>query len=364
MGRIATHGLSARRLGSGSFASRMSKRFSGKTTSAAVAGRIIEIAMKARLPIAPFLATVGLPVEALRDPERQVPAEVIDALWEQVYEGTGDRGAALRTVYERRLEDFHVMGFAIMTSRTGREALERAARFTRLLTNGARWRLSERDDVGVISVERPGARTLGAAMSVECGMAEFLHSFRQSSNDDFVPCSVSFKHAAPTDTSAHRSFFRTRIAFGSDQDEFTFPKSLLDVRPKDANAALSAFFLDHAESLLAKLGRATDDLSTRIRRAIARDLASGSPQMTAIAREHGMSERSLRRSLADEGTSFRQVVEEVRLERAEELLSRGDLNVGEVAFLVGFSDLSAFSRAFKRARGTAPGSFEAVSERR
>lgn len=339
-------------------------RLSGKTTSVLVAGRIVKVAADAGLALEPFLATLGLPPEALGDPERHVPMEVIDALWEQLYEGSGDRGIALRTVYQRRLEDFHVMGFAIMTSRTGREALERAVRYTRLLTNGAHWRLSERDDVGVISLDRAGARTLGVAMSVECGMAEFLHSFRQSSNEDFVPCSVSFKHAAPDDASAHRAFFRTRIAFGSDSDEFTFPKSLLHMTPKDANAALSEFFLGHAESLLVKMGRATDDLSTRIRRAIARDLASGSPQMASIAREHGMSERSLRRCLADEGTSFRQTVEDVRLERAEELLSRGDLNVGDVAFLVGFSDLSAFSRAFKRARGHAPRSFAPLAERR
>jgi AraC-like DNA-binding protein len=86
----------------------------------------------------------------------------------------------------------------------------------------------------------------------------------------------------------------------------------------------------------------------RTHHALLRALASGEPSAAAIAQELGMSERTLRRRLEDEATSFREVVEMVRRHRAEQLLQEGRATITEIAFLLGFSDPSAFSRAFRR----------------
>lgn len=340
----------------------MSERMAPRTINVFVIGRVLFAAAAADLPFEPIFRLAGITPEDLARREKRIPVETVDRLWEHVVEASGDRGIVVRTATNARLEHLHVMGFSIMTSPDGREAIRRLIRYFALLTNAEQWRLEEEGDIGRLWFERssgdPGRshpRSLGYALSMESVLSACLHLVRQTSGDDgIVPITAYFDHQAPDDLTAHRAFFRCPLKFEAGKNGFVFPKTFLELVPRNANAALSAFFEDHAESLLSKLYSEQETVSQRIRGAIARSLASGSPSMAAVAREHGTSERSLRRALAAEETSFRKVVDEVRLERAEELLARGDVSMTDVAFLLGFSDLSAFSRAFKRARGVAP----------
>ncbi|XXX72823.1 helix-turn-helix transcriptional regulator [Sorangium sp. So ce134] len=98
-------------------------------------------------------------------------------------------------------------------------------------------------------------------------------------------------------------------------------------------------------------------LDDRHRDAVARLLASGEPSASVVARQFGTSERTLRRHLEDEGTTLRQIVAEVRRHTAEELLRESDTSTSEIAFLLGFSEVTAFARAFKRWSGRTPGQF-------
>jgi AraC-like DNA-binding protein len=98
-------------------------------------------------------------------------------------------------------------------------------------------------------------------------------------------------------------------------------------------------------------------ISARVQDAIARELPSGPPTMVQIAKRLGVSERTLRRALEEESTSFRVMVEGVRRGRAEQLLAQRRTSIGEIAFLLGFSDASAFSRAFRRWSGKTPKEF-------
>ena len=131
------------------------------------------------------------------------------------------------------------------------------------------------------------------------------------------------------------------------------PKSILNAVPSFANPALSRHFEALAQRLLKET---VSDASTsaRVRRAILGALPNGDPASTTIAKHLGMSERTLRRTLAEEGESFRGLVEAVRKERASLLISDQRASLAEVAFSLGFSELSAFTRAFKRWHGRAP----------
>jgi AraC-like DNA-binding protein len=128
---------------------------------------------------------------------------------------------------------------------------------------------------------------------------------------------------------------------------------MLEAVPRFANPALAAHFEQQAARLLSET-RGAETLVDRARRIIANSLPSGEPSTLAIAKQLGLSERTLRRALAAEGASFRGVVDGLRQERARILLEDRRNSIAEIALALGFSELSAFSRAYKRWTGRPP----------
>ena len=256
-----------------------------------------------------------------------------------------------RTVF---IEHYSVLGFAVMTAASGREAIARVVRFAALVTNhGGRWETEETAEALRVRWQRSGPRSLGHRVANESVLAEFLHVARQILGPELEALAVSFRHAAPADTRLHAEHFGVSPHWQADTDELVLPRAILSAVPSFANPALSRHFEALAQRLLQELSPELDT-TTRVRVAIREALPDGEPASTTIAKQLGMSERSLRRALADEGESFRRLLEAVRKERAALLISDPRASLAEVAFSLGFSELSAFSRAFKRWHGRAP----------
>ena len=129
--------------------------------------------------------------------------------------------------------------------------------------------------------------------------------------------------------------------------------------PERADATLHRFFVRYADDLLEARGAIPESgsLADRVREVVAPALPNQDASSRFVARRLGISERSLRRQLAAEGDSFRALVDEVRRVKAESLLKESDTPIGEIALLLGFSDTSAFSRAFRRWCGISPQRF-------
>jgi AraC-like DNA-binding protein len=167
---------------------------------------------------------------------------------------------------------------------------------------------------------------------------------------------VYFRHPAPEQTAAYREVFGGPVRFGAPVDAVLVARACLDAPLREADSALASILERHVQLLLGDRAGAPT-LQGRIARLLGSELAGGRPGSTPIARRLNMSPRTLRRLLHDEGTTFRDVVSEVRRELAFRYLRDPEVPIGEVAFLVGFSDANAFHRAFKRWTGRTPGEF-------
>ncbi|MEZ5298438.1 MAG: helix-turn-helix domain-containing protein [Ilumatobacteraceae bacterium] len=167
--------------------------------------------------------------------------------------------------------------------------------------------------------------------------------------------SVSFRHERPADDQPHREYFRCEVRFGSDVDGLVFDSGQLERRTLLADEGLSAYLLSQLDELRSQA--ADRSLVTTVRGVIADSLADGQPSKSQVARRLGMSERTLHRRLADEGESFQTLVTRARQDAAESLLRSGRHSLVDVAFLTGFSDQTAFTRAFKRWTGLTPSEF-------
>ncbi|GHF52466.1 helix-turn-helix transcriptional regulator [Seohaeicola zhoushanensis] len=131
---------------------------------------------------------------------------------------------------------------------------------------------------------------------------------------------------------------------------------MLDLPNRLGDSAVNAFLTAHLES---ELGPLSEEASLRaaLLRRLTPSLSNGVPQAAVIARDLGMSERTLYRRLAEEGLTFRDVLVQAQSALAQELLRDGSNSIAEIAFLTGFSEQSTFSRAFKRWVGKAPAQF-------
>jgi AraC-like DNA-binding protein len=323
--------------------------------------RLVEYGAARGLDREAMLRAIRRPLEELREPGLQIPAQALFDLYAHVMRELDDPAVPLRIADATTMEDLYVMGFAVLTAHDGQEAIQRAVRYARLITNASRWEVSEQEDRVVIRYHRdvpPGlGPTLGVRAATEGALADFVAGVRQLQGPDITPLAVRFRHRAPRDIAAHQAFFRCPVEFDAPHHEFELPISIYRSKFENANTALSAFFVKHAEELLRQHGTDDDTLQARVRREIADQLPNGELSLARVARRLGMSERSLRRRLTEENTSFSQLASEVRYERARALLGSPRLSLGEIAFLLGFSDVSAFSRAFKSWSGLAPGQY-------
>jgi AraC-like DNA-binding protein len=164
---------------------------------------------------------------------------------------------------------------------------------------------------------------------------------------------VCFTHDAPSDVRPHRALFRSPVRFGCAAPEITFSADQLKLPVRTARPGLAVVLDRHLHELLSRLP-AGQTYRQRVEHAIGRTLHAGRPSLAATARALHASPRTVQRQLHELGISHRQLVDEVRRDIASRLLATSRLSVSEVAFLLGFEDVSGFRRAHRKWTGTSP----------
>jgi AraC-like DNA-binding protein len=255
-----------------------------------------------------------------------------------------------------RPDDYGALGLAWKSAPTVRSSLERVERYCRLWTDNLTYEIQGREDGIDFIVHRTGERRLGMRLSNEATLASAVSLIRQTSSPRFRPRRVQFKHGPPESVSAHERYFGCPVRFAAGQDALTIAGETLDRPNHLADDGISRFLLKHLDVEIEALGSEVP-LRSLVEREVSRSLSSGIPSMADVARRLAMSERTLHRRLAGSGLSFRDVVTETRRQVAEGLLRDSSYPLTEIAFLTGFSEQSAFNRAFKRWTGQTPAVF-------
>lgn len=163
---------------------------------------------------------------------------------------------------------------------------------------------------------------------------------------------VSLVRPVPADPAPFESLFRCPLEFGAEENSATFPIQGITRPNSEADSALCATLELHAQRMLERLPKG-DSILEQLRVQLAKSLTDGGTDLGQVARSLGLSERTLRRRLQECGTHFQAVLDGVRAAQAEAYLTSTDLAVDEIAFLLGFSEASAFRRAYRRWNGRA-----------
>lgn len=269
----------------------------------------------------------------------------------------------LRVGASMRADDYGPFGFAWKSAPTLRGSFERAERYALVLTSVSIYEVEDCFGGAYLHLHRTGDRRLGMRLSNEATLASITALSREVSVRPFRPEAVYLKHEAPRDTAKHEAYFECPVHFGSDRDALRVSRRTLDSPNNVGDPSIAGFFDTLLEAEVSTLDHAVP-LTRRVLDRVSTSLSEGVPALSDVARALGMSGRTLQRRLAAEDSSFQALVDEARRRLALRLLRSGDdTTLSEVTYMTGFSDQSAFTRAFRRWTGQTPGAFRTSGER-
>ncbi|MCF3648151.1 AraC family transcriptional regulator [Synoicihabitans lomoniglobus] len=303
------------------------------------------------------LRGVGIDPDAPPDPKLMVADTDYYAFLRQlVRDDTAGTTLPLRAGAAMRCDDYGAFGLAWKSATNLRESFGRAERYARVLTSVSTYQLESTEGGALMRLNRAGERHLGMRLSNEATLASIVSISREVASAPFNPRAVFFQHAAPATVADHEIYFGCPVHFGAEYDALLVSAASLSTPNVLGDAGISRFFESHLAVEVSQLAD-EETWDRRVRDQIARALSGGIPVINHVAQRLGMSGRTLQRRLRQSGHSYNALVDESRRQLAERLLAQTDYSLAEVAFMTGFSEQSAFSRAFKRWAGQTPRSY-------
>ena len=326
------------------------------TIQAKAVEKIANAAMVRGVSAARLFDAVNLDASVLDDPDSRIPFAQLVALYEKAAELSGDANFGLHIGQSVNPTAFDVVGYCALNSSTLGAAFARVARYHSIWTDGALFTLETANETGAIVYKYVEPAISEQRQDSEMTLATVTTLCRNIATPDFAPASVEFQHEAPADISEHLRLFNCPVKFGAQSNRLSFPSSYLSLPIAKADASLCAVLDRHAEELLAKYPP-RDSLIEQVRNLIAAEFRGGEPSLERIADHLGFTPRTLQRKLQELGTSYNDVLDQMRRQLAMRYLREPQMAICEVAYLLGFSESSSFHRAFKRWTGVTPKEF-------
>jgi len=327
--------------------------------SAGIGAFIVNAAVAAGVSPAVLEKAAGFAPTQADDPDARIPIAVETALWEEAARATGDSAFGLHAAERLRPGVFDVLDYVVRAAPTVRASWERLARYNRLVHDAAVFAVSEGRE-GVVRIEHSLSRP-GVAQSrhaAEFTLASLVVVGAQMSGAPLRPVAVEFRHPAPDAAAraAHLRLFGRAPRYDRAVNALEIAGDAAARLVQTADPLLSRVVIRHADALLAERPAAAESTAGAVRRILTRLLGDDEAgcSLSAVSASLHMSERSLQRRLADEGVTFDVLLDDLRRELALRYLADEKVAIASIAYLLGYSEPSAFHRAFRRWTGTTP----------
>ncbi len=303
--------------------------------------------------LAEFFAATDLTPEMLADTDARVSPAQLCVGWAVAIRLSGDPTLPLRIAEATPAGAFGIVEYVCRSAPTLRDALSQWCRYLRILDDAVEVGLVDDPPRGQASLRVITESEAPAPAAHELCFALVARHARAMLDGDLRITEVAFTHHATAALAArHRAFFDAPVRFGAPRTELVLAHAVLDRPLLTADPNLLAILRPTAEESLAR-EPASPGITDQVRRAIRSALSQDEAQLEVVAKKLGLTPRSLQRRLKDEGTVFQALRDELRRDLADRYLGQG-MSFAEISFLLGFSEPSAFFRAFKRWTGTTP----------
>lgn len=289
------------------------------------------------------------------DDLQAIPAEEFFSLHELLDEKLGP-GFGVRVGQQMKIEDYGVLGLSWRTCSWAGEIFERSERYFKLLSNTFVWQIKEKGDTSSVYLNREVHRR-GIELSTEASLSATVVVIQAMTEKKIFPTEVTFKHDPPKDLVIYSAAFQCPILFNQPHYSISYKTADLRTRTAKADASINRFLVERVEEETKGLEVAGNKLIFDVEKLITDALPSGIPSIHQIAEHLSMSNRTLTRRLSNAGVSYRDLIKKRQEKIAKHLLKNTSRSLAEIAFETGFSEQSAFNRAFKRWTGLSPVEF-------
>lgn len=304
-----------------------------------------------------LMSQVGMDVALLGDPLARYPSHQNLAFWKLALERTGNPMLGLEVARQIGPSTFHALGYALLASGHLQEMFERLARYFKVVTDAGELHFTRERGVGRLSLLGDASLiTPDVAPAVWCVLDAFMLTLvrgcRLMHGPDFRVLELRLQRPAPAQPLVLEAGFQMVPVYGCEDNALLVDEATL-LRPlAQGNVELARGNEAAAGQYLARLG--SDDLLSRLQCLLRERLPGGDPSQEDLAASLAMTPRTLQRKLAEAGTTYRALLNDTRHMLALAYLRGGHDSISEIAYLLGFAEVSAFTRAFKRWTGVAP----------
>lgn len=267
---------------------------------------------------------------------------------------TNDPLLGLHVATEMDLRGIGLLYYLAASCANVAEALEHLERYAATTTEDLRLEISPQKDETLLTFRRGLSLDEPLRQHSEMIALAFNRVLCRLTNRDFAPSRMTFAHARNSGSRDVHRILRCPVEFVQPTDSWVLPRSVMELRIVSEDSHLLQILEAHADDLLPERRSATG-LRGVVENHLVSALPTGQVQATAVAKQLGISERSLRRHLAEEGASFGEVLDTLRQRLALRYLEDERVSLQQIAWLLGYSEIGAFNHSFKRWTGTSPG---------
>ncbi|RJG13721.1 AraC family transcriptional regulator [Pseudomonas cavernicola] len=310
------------------------------------------------------LAAAGLTRADLDDNGRRLPSEAHEKLLAHLLQTSGDPLFGLHSGHFVQPGSWSVLGYITMNCATLGEAMSRIVPYEKLVGDMGVSRLEPADDhLRLIWTCRHQPAEIRRHM-VENVLTSWLLYARWIADMNHSPREVWFEHAQPAGTtlSEYETVFGCPVRFEQSVNALLVPLEYLSVPLRQADANLLRTLEEHALTLIAGLDEG-EPLPLRVKNALRLLLKDGLPRKERVAEKFEMTVRTLQRHLQQAGTSYQEILDQLRQELAEHYLTRSELPVQDIAHYLGFTESRSFHRSFKSWTGMTPGEYREANRK-
>ncbi|MGF6633915.1 AraC family transcriptional regulator [Paraburkholderia sp. MM6662-R1] len=303
----------------------------------------VEVARSVGLDPYQQLSDAGIDRSALLNPDIMIPAEAVARLLETSARAAAVEDFALRMAESRHLSNLGPLGFAMREQPTLRRALESMAHYLRLQNEAVVMRVEETAGLAIIREDLMGGMPGSMRQATELILGVLYRTLGLVLGAAWKPRTICLTYSAPASLAMHARVFGAPVEFNQDFDGIVCLAADLDAAIPAYDPVMAQQVRQYLDSMLLQ-SNAT--MSDKVRKLVIALLPSGTCSADRIAQHLGVDRTTVNRHLARQGDSFLSIVDAVRVEQVMRYVSSGDRPLSEVATLVGFSSLSAFSRWF------------------
>lgn len=325
------------------------------------AKQLVEHLKRRGFPVSRLLSKVEVHPRILNAEDARLSMDKVVAIFEQAAEITGDDSIGFHFAQTCDPTDGGLFGYVGLSAPTLADLLMNLSKYSRVFSDATVLDVSKLHTDGQLEVHWSLPANIKRRQHSEWGATALLHAIRMYTNRTVYPVGVRLQYPRNANIEEYEKYFGCSIRFGSAVNCITFKLEDLQMPLVTADRKLNKVLRNYCETVLAENRGRTDTIVNRVERQIADRLSKHEASIEKVATALGMSTRTLSRRLKEAGTTFKDILDDYRKAIALRYLENDDLGMTQIAFLLGYTEVSSFNHSCKRWTGRTPTEVRASS---